>query len=384
MAGSYVRGLARLHNNRYREGRDRGRNREARRHRGRPPPCTTAPEPTRGADHPRATRRRGDRGVRGAGLRAGPRPGHRPRRRAHDRARSTPTSATSASCCSRRSRPGARPRSRRCSRPQPAPDPATCSRARLADGVPRGRPSAAARRRRRVGTRPAARRAAARRARCSATRESPRSSTTARPTTRSTRAIDTDVLTRFCLTLALGSLVVRTLALPQPDPDSWDSLIERLLDARGPIEAGSEPHDDHMTATLPTAENRELVQGGHRHHVHLGLRADPAGARQAVREGEDLAVERHDRPRLVDGRGPGEGRRRAQRRHDGAVPRAAGGRRLTGRSTSARRSGPRSACRCRTRCSRSSSTASRARCSARRASSRPFRGSTPSTTRPPR
>lgn len=50
------------------------------------------------------------------------------------------------------------------------------------------------------------------------------------------RAIDTDVLTRFCMTLALGSLVVRALALPQPDPNHWASLIERLLDAAAPAE----------------------------------------------------------------------------------------------------------------------------------------------------
>jgi AcrR family transcriptional regulator len=49
-------------------------------------------------------------------------------------------------------------------------------------------------------------------------------------------AIDTDVLTRFCLTLALGSLVVRAVALPQPDPDQWAALIERLLDATAPME----------------------------------------------------------------------------------------------------------------------------------------------------
>jgi AcrR family transcriptional regulator len=52
-------------------------------------------------------------------------------------------------------------------------------------------------------------------------------------------AIDTDVLTRFCLTLALGSLVVRALELPQPDPDQWGSLIERLLDASAPTEVPS-------------------------------------------------------------------------------------------------------------------------------------------------
>jgi AcrR family transcriptional regulator len=50
------------------------------------------------------------------------------------------------------------------------------------------------------------------------------------------RTIDTDVLTRFCLTLALGSLVVGALALPQPDPDQWASLIERLLDSVAPAE----------------------------------------------------------------------------------------------------------------------------------------------------
>jgi AcrR family transcriptional regulator len=49
-------------------------------------------------------------------------------------------------------------------------------------------------------------------------------------------AIDTDILTRFCLTLALGSFVVRALALPQPDPDHWASLIERLLDSVAPAE----------------------------------------------------------------------------------------------------------------------------------------------------
>jgi len=47
-------------------------------------------------------------------------------------------------------------------------------------------------------------------------------------------ALDTDALTRFCLTLALGSLVVRTLALPQPDSDQWDAIVGRLLDALPP------------------------------------------------------------------------------------------------------------------------------------------------------
>jgi AcrR family transcriptional regulator len=51
-------------------------------------------------------------------------------------------------------------------------------------------------------------------------------------------SLDTDSLTRFCLTLALGSLVIRTLELPQPEPDNWGALIERLLDALAPSEGG--------------------------------------------------------------------------------------------------------------------------------------------------
>lgn len=49
-------------------------------------------------------------------------------------------------------------------------------------------------------------------------------------------ALDTDALTRYCLTLALGSLVVRTLALPQPDPHHWDAIVGRLLDSLPPEE----------------------------------------------------------------------------------------------------------------------------------------------------
>lgn len=48
--------------------------------------------------------------------------------------------------------------------------------------------------------------------------------------------IEVDTLTRFCITLALGSLVVRALDLEQPDPDSWQALIDRLLDAISPEE----------------------------------------------------------------------------------------------------------------------------------------------------
>src|SRR3954454_3607084 len=48
--------------------------------------------------------------------------------------------------------------------------------------------------------------------------------------------IEVDTLTRFCITLALGSLVVRALDLEQPNPDSCQALIDRLLDAISPEE----------------------------------------------------------------------------------------------------------------------------------------------------
>ena len=44
-------------------------------------------------------------------------------------------------------------------------------------------------------------------------------------------AIETDVLTRFCVTLAMGAVVMRTLRAEPPDGDAWHQLIARLLDA---------------------------------------------------------------------------------------------------------------------------------------------------------
>ena len=44
-------------------------------------------------------------------------------------------------------------------------------------------------------------------------------------------ALDTDAFARFCLTLAMGALVMRTLHAPPPDGASWHQLITRLLDA---------------------------------------------------------------------------------------------------------------------------------------------------------
>ena len=120
-----------------------------------------------------------------------------------------------------------------------------------------------------------------------------------------------------------------------------------------------------------------------RRRLHVGLRAQPPAARQALREGEDVAVERHDRPRLVDRRRPGDGRadeltcRPDQRFFGDAVDLERHAVREVEREGVGR---------ARHRvaeldCSRSSCTASRARCSAPPASSRPCRGSTPSTTR---
>jgi hypothetical protein len=49
-------------------------------------------------------------------------------------------------------------------------------------------------------------------------------------------ALDTDTLTRFCLSLAFGSIVMGSLGLPAPDHDQWVALIERLVDALAPTE----------------------------------------------------------------------------------------------------------------------------------------------------
>jgi AcrR family transcriptional regulator len=46
--------------------------------------------------------------------------------------------------------------------------------------------------------------------------------------------IDPNVLARFCVTLALGALAVRSLELDPPEAEEWHSLIARLLDACAP------------------------------------------------------------------------------------------------------------------------------------------------------
>ncbi|MGQ0824435.1 MAG: TetR/AcrR family transcriptional regulator [Actinomycetota bacterium] len=43
--------------------------------------------------------------------------------------------------------------------------------------------------------------------------------------------LDTDALARFCITLAMGALVLRSLDLPPVETDDWQSLIHRLLES---------------------------------------------------------------------------------------------------------------------------------------------------------
>jgi AcrR family transcriptional regulator len=49
--------------------------------------------------------------------------------------------------------------------------------------------------------------------------------------------VDTNALARFCLTLAMGAVVLRTLDAAPPDGDAWHDLIARLLDAVAPEES---------------------------------------------------------------------------------------------------------------------------------------------------
>jgi AcrR family transcriptional regulator len=48
--------------------------------------------------------------------------------------------------------------------------------------------------------------------------------------------VDPAVVSRFCLMLALGSLLVRAMDLPSTDPDAWASLINRLVNSFRPGE----------------------------------------------------------------------------------------------------------------------------------------------------
>lgn len=41
--------------------------------------------------------------------------------------------------------------------------------------------------------------------------------------------VDTDALTRFCLVLALGSLLYTSVGIEEPDDDGWSALIRRFV-----------------------------------------------------------------------------------------------------------------------------------------------------------
>ena len=41
--------------------------------------------------------------------------------------------------------------------------------------------------------------------------------------------VDTDALTRFCLVVALGSLLYTSVGIEEPDDDAWSSLIRRFV-----------------------------------------------------------------------------------------------------------------------------------------------------------
>jgi AcrR family transcriptional regulator len=49
-------------------------------------------------------------------------------------------------------------------------------------------------------------------------------------------ALPADAVARFCMTLALGSLVVRALGLKPPDAAEWDAVVSRLVAAVQPGE----------------------------------------------------------------------------------------------------------------------------------------------------
>jgi AcrR family transcriptional regulator len=46
--------------------------------------------------------------------------------------------------------------------------------------------------------------------------------------------LDPDAVARLCAVIALGSVVARALELPDPDPDTWGDLVDRLVAAVAP------------------------------------------------------------------------------------------------------------------------------------------------------
>ena len=142
---------------------------------------------------------------------------------------------------------------------------------------------------------------------------------------------------------ASASCSSRPSARPTPSPTSGTRVIARV--ARPPSSPSAStsgltsdrPHPDHHLGAHhghrsghPRPRRRQRPRGDHRHHqhrrdrgdphrrgqrrrhLHVGLREGrPPGAQQALREGQARAVERRDRPRLVDRRRSREGHQRA-------------------------------------------------------------------------
>jgi AcrR family transcriptional regulator len=53
--------------------------------------------------------------------------------------------------------------------------------------------------------------------------------------------LDTTSVARFCLTLALGAMAIRSLDLDPPDSGAWHELVARLLDACAPPNQEKDP-----------------------------------------------------------------------------------------------------------------------------------------------
>ena len=281
------------------------------------PRRAAAPAPASGCSPPRS-RSSSSRATRAPGSRTSPAPPASPP------ARSTPTSATRPSCCSRRSAPAPASRSTRCSPSASGREPRALLEL-LGDQLvrPRRQPPllidaiAAARRddEPRGGAARTARRA---RESCSST------SSTAR---KADGTIDP----------ALDSDVVRALRHRR---SQWErSCSARLgIDAAGPEGAW---HDTDLASARSHRRHRRSnrhdrsITTTHRRRLELvhavtaefdtiftwDYERSRPPLDEALREGEDVAVERVDRSRLVDRRRPREGRRRARSGRDRSASR---------------------------------------------------------------
>ena len=267
---------------------------------------------------PRAPARRGGRGLRRAGLRGRPPAGHRPGRRPHHRRRLRQLPRQGRAAVRRDRRPrrrgdgraarrGAGPRAPRAPRDarRPAGADRGASRRCLIDAI------AAARRddalagafRDRLG---AARACARRHRRARQARRHDRS----RARLRRVRALRAHARDGRARVAHARHRRAGRRGLARTDRASARRRLGGAIrhDHRhhcrlDPLDT---PSDRRQARPDPRGQRR------HRHDLHVGLRAQPRAAHEALREGEDVAVERVDRPRLVDRRRSREGRRRAR------------------------------------------------------------------------